>query len=49
MLLWMVFGFWGVYPHPGKPPFVPYVGVGLIFALIFILGWKTFGFIIQGG
>jgi hypothetical protein len=50
-LLWVLaflFGFWGVWPNANRPTFVPYGGIVLIFLLLFLLGWRTFGFVIQG-
>ena len=48
MVLWALFGAWGIYPSPNKPPFVPFLGIGLTFVLFFLLGWRVFGFVIQG-
>lgn len=47
MLLWIVFGFWGFYPYTNDKRGV--IGGSLfVFILLFLLGWKVFGFIIQG-
>lgn len=42
MILWLLFGILGVFGG-----LTPFVGTLLLFALIFLLGWKIFGFIIQ--
>lgn len=49
MILWAVFGFFGV----ASPIDIPYrrhlfgAGAFLLFALFFLLGWKLFGFAVQ--
>jgi hypothetical protein len=53
MVLWLVFGVWARWPvvpaQPGGvPPFVFIGGTLLEFLLFFLLGWKVFGFVIQG-
>jgi cytochrome b561 len=51
MILWLLFGLYWNWP---KTPEQKASGVGalggnlLLFILLFLLGWKTFGFIIQG-
>ena len=50
-LIWILaflFGVWGIYPGPNRPAFVPFGGIALIFVLLFLLGWRVFGFVIQG-
>jgi len=47
MLIWLVFmgiGYWR-YPDNAKPYIGPSI---LLFALFFLLGWGTFGFMIGG-
>ena len=49
-LLWVLavlFGAWGIYPTPNRPAFVPFGGALLLFVLLFLLGWRVFGFILQ--
>lgn len=46
MLLSVLFGFFGLYNWPQHRPW--FGGSLMIFILLFLLGWKTFGFIIQG-
>jgi hypothetical protein len=55
MILWIIFGLWARWPlawAPGQPssvpPFVLIGGTLLEFILFFLLGWKVFGFVIQG-
>jgi len=45
MLLWLVFGLWANWPGPGAtgPAFRPLGGTVLLFVLLVILGWQTFG------
>lgn len=46
MILWAVFG---VYSNPPtRENFPAFGGSLLLFILLFLLGWKTFGFVIQG-
>lgn len=46
MLLAFIFYWWGYWG--GKPPYWP-MGTGLfVFVLLFLLGWKVFGFMIRG-
>jgi hypothetical protein len=50
-LLWVLaalFGVWGIYPGANRPPFVPFGGLFLVFVLFFLIGWRVFGFVIQG-
>lgn len=44
MLLWLALGFWAAYPAFGWA----YAGNFLLFALLFLLGWKAFGFPVEG-
>lgn len=45
MLIWLVFGLWRNWPFGGSPaPF----GDLLLFIVIGLLGWRVFGFPIQG-
>ena len=47
MIFWLVFGWWGNYTDQGKI----WYGHGswlLIFILLFILGWHSFGFVVKG-
>jgi hypothetical protein len=54
MVLWFVLGLYSHWPAPqaaGQPATVPYGAIGgnlLLFVLLFLLGWKAFGFVIQG-
>lgn len=46
MILVLLFGGWRGYADPGGRYFV---GVSfLLWVLLFLLGWKVFGFIVQG-
>ena len=45
MLLWLVFGFWVYWPAEDKRTFG---GHFLLWFLLFLLGWATFGFPIKG-
>jgi hypothetical protein len=44
MIVWAVFGFWWGW---SRDPRGPWVGVVLVFVLLFLLGWKVFGFVAQ--
>jgi hypothetical protein len=45
-LLCFCFSYWSGYPYPaGHRPFAPWFAV---FVLIFLLGWRVFGFVIRG-
>jgi hypothetical protein len=49
MILWFVFGLWGNWPVPADPSGrVRFGGSLLLFVLLFIIGWKLFGFVVQG-
>lgn len=44
MLLWLVFGLWSNWPAAGQPHNLrPVGGTLLLFILLVLLGWKTFG------
>jgi hypothetical protein len=45
MLIWLVFGFWAYWPGADRRAFG---GHFLVWALLFLLGWKVFGFPISG-
>ena len=46
MILWLVFGIWS---FRGAPPNWPFVGgSAFMFVLLFLLGWKVFGWPIAG-
>jgi hypothetical protein len=53
MLLWLIFGLywtWPTSPQPGTwAPYGPFGSSLLLFILLFLLGWKNFGFPIHGG
>jgi hypothetical protein len=47
MILWLVFGFWQW--RPNLPTnYAPFGGHILLWILLFIIGWRIFGFVIQG-
>lgn len=48
MLLWLIFGFWQWRPVLGGPAasYAPFGGHILLWILLFIIGWRVFGFII---
>ncbi len=50
MILWLIFGLWWNWPDQGagRAGFGPIGGNLLLFILLFLLGWKIFGFPIQG-
>lgn len=49
MLLWLIFGTYVYWPKDRTAVgFGPLGGAWLVFILLFLLGWKVFGFIIQG-
>ena len=49
MILWAIFGAWGNLPPAGSPrtAYVPFGRSLLLFVLLFLLGWRAFGFVIQ--
>lgn len=48
MILWFVFGLLPQYPQGPTPAWRPFGGSLLLFILLFLLGWRAFGFVIQG-
>lgn len=51
MVLWLLFGmviYWPADQSGGPRAFFPMGGNLLLFVLLFLLGWKAFGFVIQG-
>lgn len=49
MLLWLLFGMYWNWPKEQTPAgFGTLGGNLLLFVLLFLLGWKVFGFMIQG-
>ncbi len=42
MLLWAFFGVFQTWPPPGQPR-TPFLGSLLLFVIIGLLGWQTFG------
>lgn len=52
MLLWLIFGLYWHWPQSnegGPKAFGPLGGNLLLFVLLFLLGWKAFGFILVAG
>ena len=49
MVLWFIFGLWWNWPEgsPGPRGFGGMGGHVLTFILFFLLGWRTFGFVVQ--
>jgi hypothetical protein len=48
MILWLIFGLWINWPsQPGPAGWRPVGGNLLLFVLLFLLGWRVFGFVIQ--
>lgn len=43
MLLWLVFGIVPTFPRGEKPVYWPFAGSVLMFVLVGLLGWQTFG------
>jgi len=48
MILWFLFGMYWNWPADNKPNVGVLGGSFLLFILLFLLGWKVFGFVIQG-
>jgi hypothetical protein len=48
MLVWLIFGGWSGYALTGPERGRYYGGHFLLFILVFLLGWATFGFPIGG-
>jgi hypothetical protein len=49
MILWFIFGLYVNHTTISGGNYAPLGGSLLLFSLLFLLGWKTFGFIIQDG
>lgn len=48
MILWLLFGCWTNWPQNGSSNGFQHLGGSLLeFVLLFLLGWKVFGFPIQ--
>lgn len=47
MILYAVFGIFPNFPNDNSG-WKPFGGSLLLFILLFLLGWRTFGFVIQG-
>jgi len=47
MLLWLLFGLWWNWPGGNAGPYGPIGNNLLLFILLFLLGWKVFGFAIH--
>ena len=48
MVLWLLFGLWVGRPTPGAWAWQPLSGTIILWLLLFMLGWKVFGFPIHG-
>lgn len=48
MILWLLFGFYWHRADFQSGNFGVFGGNLLLFVLLFLLGWKAFGFVIQG-
>lgn len=49
MILWLLFGLYTGWPRDNAPAGFRLLGGNLLlFVLLFLLGWKCFGFVIQG-
>jgi len=46
MILWAIFGVFPGFPKD-QAGWKPFGGSLLLFILLFLLGWRTFGFVIQ--
>lgn len=49
MLVWLVFGIWSAWPTIKEGGIKNSGGTLLLFILLLVLGWKTFGAPIHGG
>jgi hypothetical protein len=50
MILWLIFGLYWSWPAtPAPAAFWPIGGHFVLWVLLFLLGWKVFGFPIHGG
>jgi hypothetical protein len=47
MILWLIFGFWQWRPT-APANYAPFGGHLLLWVLLFLIGWRVFGFVIQG-
>ena len=47
MVIWLLFGFWVNRADLQGGQYVGFGGNLLLFLLLFLLGWRTFGFIVQ--
>lgn len=47
MVIWAVVGIWDSWPSDASGRF-RFGGNLLLFVLLFVLGWKCFGFVVQG-
>ncbi len=48
MVIWILFGAWLSREDFKAGRYAPFGGNLILFVLLFLLGWKCFGFIIQG-
>lgn len=48
MVLWIIFGLYTGRAEFGRGNYTVFGGNLLLFILLFLLGWATFGFIIKG-
>lgn len=48
MILWLFFGLWSNRTQVQGGDWAPVGGSLLLFVLLFLLGWRVFGFIVQG-
>ncbi len=48
MVIWLIFGFWSNRAPIQGGDFGPLGGSLLLFILLFLLGWASFGFIVHG-
>lgn len=48
MILWFIFGLWWNWPRAPESTLRPLAVHLLSFVLFFIVGWRLFGFVVQG-
>lgn len=48
MLIWLIFGVWASGPDIRGGQVRAFGGTLLVYVVIFVLGWRVFGFIVQG-
>lgn len=48
MVFWFVFGAWSGVPEIRGGAWRPSAGSLIVFVVVFLLGWRVFGFIVQG-